>query len=194
MDAITKHSNSLSDFFSTSELLSLNDLLNKIIDYGCRKLGCEGGSLFFFDGGTAKLELSAHSYSTARPLSFSLSPGEGVAGYAFIKQILVIALGKELTRLYLPFELFPRNRLRGVVALPVFVFKKPIAVFCFDFFLSIYNQVQTKMPRISLWKKKALCKNCGKSLTHLTSSCSSIRSGLFRFKTICCLLAQPRQI
>jgi len=133
MDVITKHSNSLSDFFTAPELFSLNDLLDKIIDYGCRKLGCEGGSLFFFDGGTAKLELSAHSYSTASPLSFSLSPGEGVAGYAFIKQTLVIASGMELTRLYLPFELFPRNRLRGVVALPVFVFKKPIAVFCFDF-------------------------------------------------------------
>lgn len=133
MDAITKHSNSLSDFFTTSELLSLNDLLNKIIDYGCCKLGCKGGSLFFFDGGTARLELSVHSYSTASPLSFSLSPGEGVAGYAFIKQTLVIASGMELTRLYLPFKLFPRDRLRGVVALPVFVFKKPIAVFCFDF-------------------------------------------------------------
>jgi hypothetical protein len=133
MDAITKHSNSLSDFFTAPELLSLNYLLNKIIDYGCCKLGCEGGSLFFFDGGTAKLELSAHSYSTASPLSFSLSPGKGVAGYAFIKQTLVIASGRELTRLYLPFKLFPRDRLRGVVALPVFVFKKPIAVFCFDF-------------------------------------------------------------
>jgi len=134
MDAITKHSNSLSDFFAASELLSLNDLLNKIIDHGCRKLGCKGGSLFFFDGGTAKLELSAHSYSTASPLSFSLSPGEGVAGCAFTKQNLVTASGKELTRLYLPFELFPRDRLRGVAALPIFVFKKPIAVFCFDFF------------------------------------------------------------
>ena len=112
MDAITKHSNFLSDLFTTSELLSLNDLLDKIINYGLCKLGCKGGSLFFFDGGTAKLKLSAHSCSTASPLPFSPSPIEGVAGCAFTKQNLVIASGKELTRLYLPFELFPRNRHR----------------------------------------------------------------------------------
>jgi signal transduction histidine kinase len=129
----TEYPNHLSDLFKASELLNFHDLLNEMIEYGRRKLRCEGGSVFLFDGATGRLELSDHSYETTTTAVLSLEPGEGVAGRAFKKQAPVVVSGQELTDLYVPLDRLPREQLRTVVALPVSVFDKPVAVFSFDF-------------------------------------------------------------
>jgi len=120
----TEYPNHLSDLFKASELLSFKDFLNAIIEYGRSRLGCGGGSVFLFDGATGRLELAAHSYETTTTKPFSLATGEGVAGHTFEKRTLVFASGNELTRLYVPLNLLPRERLRTVVALPVFGFDR----------------------------------------------------------------------
>ncbi|MEA1900675.1 MAG: GAF domain-containing protein [Thermodesulfobacteriota bacterium] len=127
----TEHSNRLFGVFETSELFSLKDLLDKMIEYGRLKLACDGGSVFFFDGATARLELYAHSYGNTSP--FSLAPGQGVAGRSFVDRVPVFASGLELTRLYVPLDFLLREKIRAVVALPISAFKTPMAVFCFYF-------------------------------------------------------------
>ena len=127
----TEYSHRLSGVFEASELFSLKDLLDKMIEYGRLKLACDGGSVFFFDGATARLELYVHSYGNTSP--FSLAPGQGVAGRSFVDRVPVFASGLELTRLYVPLDFLPRGKIRAVVALPISAFKTPMAVFCFYF-------------------------------------------------------------
>lgn len=127
----TEYSHRLSGIFETSELFSLKDLFDKMIEYGRLKLACDGGSVFLFDGATARLELYAHSYGNTSP--FSLAPGQGVAGRSFVDCTPVFASGPELTHLYLPPDFLLREKIQAVVALPVSAFKTPMAVFCFYF-------------------------------------------------------------
>lgn len=127
----TEYSHRLSGVFETSELFSLKDLFDKMIEYGRLKLACDGGSVFLFDGATARLELYAHSYGNTLP--FSLAPGQGVAGRSFKDRTPVFASGPELTRLSVPLDFLLREKIRAVVALPVSAFKTPTAVFCFYF-------------------------------------------------------------
>jgi signal transduction histidine kinase len=129
----TEYPNHLSDLFKASELLSFKDFLNAIIEYGRSRLGCEGGSVFLFNGATEILELAAHSYPTPTTEPFFLAPDDGIAGHAFKERVPVVVSGQELTDLYMPLNFLPREQLRTVVAMPVSVFNQPVAVFSFDF-------------------------------------------------------------
>ncbi|MCP4345075.1 MAG: GAF domain-containing sensor histidine kinase [Desulfobacterales bacterium] len=124
---------SLLNRFSIYEPLSLEMFLKDAIEYGRNKLGCKRGSVFLFNGATGRLEHTVHSERPPEP--FSMKPGEGIAGQAYTKRTMICAYGQELTHHFIPSVLLSRDRLRAIIALPVFAFQEPIAVFCFNYMI-----------------------------------------------------------
>ncbi|HLP47848.1 MAG TPA: hypothetical protein VK469_18030, partial [Candidatus Kapabacteria bacterium] len=111
------------------ETLNLQGFLLNTINYGVKKLGCAGGSVFLFEGATGKLELYAHTYTYPEKLYSIIKPGKGIIGEAFIKNERVIIDKSSIDEDSVLYKM-PKNESRkAIVAIP----SSSEALFCFDF-------------------------------------------------------------
>lgn len=115
-----------------SGAFSLATFLRTALEVGISRVGCQGGSVFLLDRVTGLLNLREHTYAIEAPLS--LTPDEGVVGAAFQQQEFQIFDQADLAHRFVDRPPWYHQHLRGIAAIPVYLDRRPTAVFCFDFF------------------------------------------------------------
>ncbi|MDM8540781.1 HAMP domain-containing sensor histidine kinase [Desulfococcaceae bacterium HSG9] len=122
---------SISHFLKSTDAFTLDDFLRQFFSYCKKRLKCDGVSIFFYSSAIDKLELFFHSQ--INPYLLSLKTDEGTVGSAFKTSRLAWGDGDESENKWLDANSCPEDKIRGIIALPLNIYKIPFAIICFQY-------------------------------------------------------------
>ncbi len=110
---------------------SLTEAIEHIVTAGRAALDASGGSAFFMDGATGRLEMVHTNHPATAPLSLAL--GQGMAGEAALNgHPLVLTAPEEVHAHFEPGVTFNPEHILAAAAYPIRSLGDTIAVFCFE--------------------------------------------------------------